>query len=176
MTSSRRELLRLGAMSAVSWCASVANAAGALREHGLKGTLAPDWQLQDLDGERRRLSDLGDKAVVLNFWATWCAPCRVESRWLGEIYNKYRPRGVEVVGISMDEPADDATVAQFVKSFGITYQILLRGQSIAADYGGVRVLPQTFFVDRSRMIVRNTLGIKNREELYAEVARLAARP
>ena len=176
MTSNRRELLRLGAMSIISWCASVTNAADTLREDGLKGTQAPDWQLQNLDGERHRLSDLEDKAVVLNFWATWCAPCRVESRWLSEIYNKYRPRGVEVVGISMDEPADDAAVAQFVKSFGISYPILLHGQSIAAYYGGVRVLPQTFFVDRSRMIVRNTLGIKNREQLYAEVASLGARP
>jgi len=65
---------------------------------------------------------------------------------------------------------------QFLKSFGISYPILLHGQSIAADYGGVRVLPQTFFVDRSGMIVRNTLGIKNREQLYAEVASLAVRP
>jgi peroxiredoxin len=171
-TQTRRRVIGLGAASLLFLWSTRMRSAERLREDEFKGAKAPDWRLEALDGKTYRLSDLKGAAVVLNFWATWCAPCRVEANWLAEIYDEFRPRGLAVLGVSMDELADDAAVAEFARKYEVEYPILLRGASIADKYGGVRYLPQTFFIDRSGTIVRNTLGIKDHAELRQEVSKL----
>jgi peroxiredoxin len=135
-------------------------------------TTAAEWLLPGLDGRPYQMAKLRGKAVVLNFWATWCAPCRIETKWLVRLYEQYRARGLEIVGISMDEAADDAEVARFAAKYAVPYPILLRGQSIADKYGGIRYLPQMFFVDRTGRIVKNTRGIHDSATLEAEILQL----
>lgn len=133
------------------------------------GSNAPDWRLTTLDGRTRTLSQFKGRAVVLNFWATWCAPCRMETKWLSELYAKYRPKGLEVLGVSMDEPSDRAEVERFAKFYAVNYVILVPGQSIADRYGGIQYLPQTFFIDRTGRIVNVTRGIHDKETLEADL-------
>lgn len=138
-------------------------------EATLEGTLAPDWRLQSLDGAALSLADFKGRSLVLTFWATWCAPCRVEAKWLTTLRAQYHGRGLEVLGISMDDAGQETEIARFVRTFGVTYPVLLHGQSIAAAYGGVRYLPQTFFVARSGHIVRQTRGVADPRQLQTEV-------
>ena len=141
-------------------------------EDTFAGSMAADWQLEGLDGRTYAMAKLKGKAVLLNFWATWCAPCRIETKWLVELHRQYHARGLQIIGISMDEASDDAEVARFAARYEIPYPILLRGQAIADKYGGIRYVPQMFFVDRTGRIVQNTRGIHDRAELEAEVLQL----
>ena len=100
-------------------------------EDTFAGSMAADWQLKGLDGRSYEMAKLKGKAVLLNFWATWCAPCRIETKWLVELHRQYHARGLQIVGISMDEASDDAEVARFAARYEIPYPILLRGQAIA---------------------------------------------
>ena len=106
---------------------------------------APSFTLTLFDGGTLNSKDLLGKAVVLNFWASWCAPCRAEARALEETWQKYRDRGVEFLGVNIQDKEEDARA--FMKEFGITY---LNGQDsngkIAIDYG-VWGIPETFFLD-----------------------------
>lgn len=138
----------------------------------LIGSSAPEWQLEALNGPTLRLSQFKGRAVVLNFWATWCAPCRMESKWLAELYAKYKADGLEVLGVSMDEDSDRAEVIRFAKVYGVNYSVLLHGQTIADRYGGVPYLPQTFFVDRAGKVVNVTRGIHDKETLEADIQRI----
>jgi peroxiredoxin len=133
---------------------------------------AANWRLQGLDGRSYELAKLRGKAVVLSFWATWCAPCRIETKWLARLYEQYRAQGLEIIGISMDEATDDAEVARFAAKYAVPYPILLRGQSIADQYGGIQYLPQMFFVDRTGRIVKQTRGIHDSASLEAEILQL----
>jgi peroxiredoxin len=143
-----------------------------IKEDTFASTMAADWQLKGLDGRSYKLSDFKGKAIVLNFWATWCAPCRVETKWLAALHRQYHARGVQILGVSMDEATDDAEVARFAEKYSVPYPILLRGQNIATKYGGIRYLPQTFFIDRNGRIVRNTRGVHDSAALEAEIQRL----
>lgn len=138
----------------------------------LIGSPAPDWQLETLSGQAQRLSQFRGRAVVLNFWATWCAPCRMETKWLAELHARYKADGLVVLGVSMDEASDRAEVVRFTKFYGVNYPILLQGQTIAAHYGGIQYLPQTFFLDRTGKIVNVTRGIQDKETLAEDILRI----
>lgn len=129
------------------------------------GDRAPDFDLRSLDGRNLKLSDLRGKLVLLNFWATWCAPCRVEMPWLVELDEKYRAQEFQIVGISMDDSGAAQTVAAFVREEGVKYPIVLGTSATADAYGGVRFLPQTFFIDRDGKIVKATSGITRKQDL-----------
>jgi peroxiredoxin len=112
------------------------------------GESAPDFELRSLDGRMMQLSNLRGKPVLLNFWATYCAPCRLEMPWLAELDQQYRPRGVEIVGVSLDDPGAEQAVSKFIAERGVHYPILIGNSSVADIYGGVRFMPQSFFIDR----------------------------
>jgi len=124
---------------------------------------APDFELKSLDGRAVKLSDFRGKVVVLNFWATWCAPCRVETPWLIDFYRRYKEQGLEVVGVSMDD-GDQEHVADFVKEMGVNYTVLLGNHAVGDAYGGARFLPQTFFIDRNGNIIKHSFGIKSKSD------------
>ena len=132
---------------------------------------APDFRLETLEGRAVRLSDFRGRAVLLNFWASWCAPCRVEMPWLADLSKRYRRQGLEVIGVSMDG-ADRARVASFVRERKIPYAILLGDETVGAAYGGVRYLPQTFLIGRDGMIVRSISGLTEKSDFTLEVRRL----
>ena len=151
------------------------------------GTVAaPEMTLHFIDGRDVQLSDLRGKVVVLNFWTTWCPPCRVELPHFEDLYQAYKDEGLIVVGISMDAGGWEV-VSRFVAAVGLTYPIALgppdemeriwsRVESIptidgfgseppvAAD-GSVALMPTTFIIDRFGMIYEKHVGSRTREQL-----------
>jgi len=129
------------------------------------GERAPDFDLRLLTGGRLKLSSLEGKAVFLNFWATWCAPCRVEVPWLVEFDDTYRAQGLEIVGVCMDDLAEREKIAAFTQQRGVNYQILLGNSRIAEAYGGLRFLPQSFLIDGDGIIRRALTGLGEKTHL-----------
>ena len=128
------------------------------------GAAAPDFSLEALDGKTIRLSDFRGKAVLLNFWATWCEPCRVEMPWFVELEKQYGPEGLQVVGVAMDDSGKDV-VEKFAKEMGVNYPVLMGKEAVGEEYGGVEFLPTTFYVDRNGKVVSRVFGLKSRSEI-----------
>ena len=133
------------------------------------GLPAPEFALQSLDGKTVHLSDYRGKAVVVNFWATWCQPCRVEMPWFVELQKQYGPEGLQILGISADEDISADEVGKFTKEMGINYPVLLGKENVAQAYGGIQFLPVTVYVDRDGKIVDKVFGLKGRGEIEADI-------
>jgi len=129
-----------------------------------KSSEAPDFTLDSLDGKSMRLSDLRGKAVLLNFWATWCGPCKIETPWLVELQNQYGHDGLQVVGVEMGDDSKDEIV-KFAKDMGVNYPVLIGKEKVGEDYGGVPALPETFFIGRDGKIVDKIIGLKGKGEI-----------
>ncbi len=132
------------------------------------GTPAPNFTLQTLDGKDVSLTDFRGKAVLVNFWATWCGPCKIETPWLVELQNEYGSQGLQVVGVAMDDSGKDE-IAKFAKDMGVNYPVLIGKESVGDAYGGVPALPESFFVGRDGKIVDRILGLKGRGEIEDSV-------
>lgn len=123
------------------------------------GSMAPEFSLKSVpEGQSVSLSSLRGKAVVINFWATWCGPCKIEMPWLVELQKKYGAQGLQIVGITKDD-SDEATIAKFTKKMGVNYTILVGNQQVQDLYGGVGGLPTSFFVNRSGKVVHEIIGL-----------------
>jgi len=141
---------------------------GSLVVGQIVGKPAPDFTLQTLDGKKVTLSDLRGKAVVLNFWATWCPPCKVELPWFVDFQKQYGPKGLQIVGISEDEGGKEKVQA-FVKEMGVTYPIAVDDDTVARKYGDVEDLPTTFYIDRNGKIVQFAMGLADRSEIEDKI-------
>lgn len=137
------------------------NRANAPAKGQLMGNLAPDFNLPGIDGKKLKLSDLRGKAVLLNFWATYCEPCKVEMPWFVELQKQYGPDGFQIVGVAMDD-ASTEDIAKFAKDMGVNYPILIGEDSVGTSYGGVGVLPTTFFLDRDGKLIAREFGLQSR--------------
>jgi cytochrome c biogenesis protein CcmG/thiol:disulfide interchange protein DsbE len=135
---------------------------------------APAFTLEDLNGRKVSLASYKGKAVLINFWATWCGPCKVETPWLVQLRNQYAPQGFEVLGVSTDDlDADNKKllaeekqeVAKFAEQMKMPYPVLLAGDTLSKPYGGLDALPTSFFVDRSGKVVATQLGLTSREDI-----------
>ena len=144
----------------------------------LTGKPAPAFTLEDLNGKKVSLADYKGKAVLINFWATWCAPCKLETPWLVELRNQYAAQGFEILGISADDlDRDDAQklaeekkeIAHFAAQMKIPYPVLIDGSSISQPYGGLDVLPTSFFVDRKGTVVAAQLGLTSKDEIEENI-------
>src|ERR1700747_522909 len=102
----------------------VTNKAGGNPDDQKAGEVAPDLTLKDLNGADVSLSDYKGKVVLVNFWATWCEPCRVEIPWLIDLQKKYGPQGLQIVGITKED-GDEKTITDFTKKMGVNYTILV---------------------------------------------------
>jgi thiol-disulfide isomerase/thioredoxin len=144
--------------------------------HPLRGP-APDFALESLSGETVHLSDFRGKVVLLNFWATWCAPCKILTPWFVDLQNQYRPEGLEIIGTALDEDATKVEIAEFVDKLRMNYTVLIGSQEMAEAYGGVPVMPDTFFIGRDGTIVDRLIGVKSKSELEDSIKKtLAAGP
>jgi thiol-disulfide isomerase/thioredoxin len=128
------------------------------------GTPAPDFTLETLDGKSVSLSSLRGKAVVVNFWATWCGPCKIETPWLVEMQNQYGAQGLQIVGVAMDDSGKDE-IARFAKDMGMNYPVVLGKEAVGDAYGGVPALPESFFIGRDGKIVDKIMGLEGRSEI-----------
>ncbi|MCS6953371.1 MAG: TlpA disulfide reductase family protein [Bryobacterales bacterium] len=135
--------------------------------------VAPDFALKDADGRTVRLSDYRGKVVLLNFWATWCGPCRIEIPWFNEFQQQHRERGLVVLGISMDEEGWDV-VKPYVTALKVNYRILLGDEMVADLYGGVSSLPTSFLIDRRGRIASVHVGLVSKSVYEREIEELLA--
>ena len=123
------------------------------------GSVAPDFSLKSVpEGKTVTLSSLRGKAVVVNFWATWCGPCKIEMPWLVDLQKKYGDQGLQIVGITKDD-TNEATIEKFTKKMGVNYTVLVGNQHVVDLYGGVGGLPTSFFVNRSGKVVHEIVGL-----------------
>ena len=144
----------------------------------LVGKPAPQFSLEDLSGKKVSLADYKGKALLINFWATWCGPCKVETPWLVDLRNQYAAKGFEVLGVSTDDiDRDDAKmlgtekkeIADFVQRQHMPYPVLIEGDKLSKPYGGLDAMPTSFFVDRSGKIVAATMGISSKDDIEANI-------
>jgi len=139
----------------------------------LAGQAAPDFTLTSLDGHTVHLSDYRGKAVLLNFWATWCEPCKIEMPWFVELQNRYASDGLQVLGVAMDD-ASEEDIAKFVKEMGVNYPIVVGKEGVGSAYGGVQFLPETFYIGRDGKVISSAFGLKGRGEIEANVKKALA--
>jgi len=136
---------------------------------------APDFSLKDTDGRAVSLSDYKGKVVLLNFWATWCGPCKIEIPWFIEYEQKLKDKGFAVVGVSMDDDGWDA-VRPFMKEHSVNYRMLMGNEMVAQQYGGVDALPTTFIIDREGRIASTHVGLVSRREYDNDIQALLSTP
>jgi peroxiredoxin len=127
-----------------------------------KGTKAPNFSLKTADGKTVELQKLKGKVVVVNFWATWCGPCKAEIPGFLEVYKEYKPKGLEIVGISLDQDGWKP-VKPFIERYKITYPIVVGDGELADAYGGIQAIPTTFLVDKKGNLVNRHVGYMNKE-------------
>lgn len=128
-----------------------------------KGSKAPDFILKTSDGKTLQLAGLKGKVVVVNFWATWCGPCRAEMPGFLQAYDKLKQKGLEIVGIALDEGGWD-DVSPFVKKMNVKYPIVLGNTSVTNAYGGIDAIPSTFIIDRQGNLVDKHVGYMSKDE------------
>ena len=136
---------------------------------------APDFTLPDLEGNSLTLSDFKGRVIILNFWATWCPPCRREIPDFVELYEKYKDEGLLIIGVNLDR-GDSRSVKQFSKEYKINYPIVLGNVNVTQDYGGVRAIPTTFVIDRKGNIKEKYVGYQPRATFEDAVKRLLEIP
>jgi peroxiredoxin len=127
---------------------------------------APDFILKDSKEAQIKLSDYKGKVVLLNFWATWCGPCKAEIPWFVEFESKYKGSGFAVLGVSMDDDGWKA-VRPFLEEAKMNYTVMLGDEATASKFGGIDSLPQTFLIDRQGRIAAKQMGL-TRQTTYQE--------
>ncbi|MFH0931839.1 MAG: redoxin domain-containing protein [Candidatus Zixiibacteriota bacterium] len=131
-----------------------------IREGIYEGEIAPDFTLKDLNGVEKSLKEFRGKVVLLNFWATWCSPCRIEIPSMVELYKKYNDKGLEIIGVNLDR-MDKSGVEKFSSEYNITFPILLDPTGKIATLYGITALPATFILDRNGKIQERVAGGKD---------------
>jgi thiol-disulfide isomerase/thioredoxin len=135
---------------------------------------APDFKLSGLDGKPVTLADSHGKVILLNFWATWCGPCRAEIPDLVELQTKYKDR-LQILGLVVDDDDQDA-IKEFSQTFGINYPVALATNDIRKQYGGIVALPTSFVLDAEGRIVQKHEGLRNPVLYETEIRALLGLP
>ena len=139
-------------------------------ELDLEGREAPDFSLEGLDGGTVQLSDNRGKVVMVDFWASWCPSCRLEAAHLVELYEEFKPRGVEFIGVAIWDFPDD--LRTYLDEFGVNYPNALDGKGTVAIEYGVVATPEKFFIDRDGRIARKFIGPTSPEMLREQLDEL----
>src|SRR5580658_2118279 len=126
---------------------------------------APEFALKDSNGQTVHLADYKGKVVLLDFWATWCGPCKIEIPWFIEFEQQFKDRGFAVLGVSMDEDGWDA-VKPYMDDLKINYRVLLGNEQVSDIYGGVDSLPTTLLIDRQGKIASVHIGLAMGKEEF----------
>jgi peroxiredoxin len=130
-------------------------------------SMAADFSLQDMSGKTIKLSDYKGKVVLLEFWATWCPPCRASVPGLEKLHKAYKDKGLVLLAVSMDEGGWDE-VRSFIKESGITYTILKGTEDVAKKYQ-VRSIPMMLVLDKEGKISKRYLGMGSDEDLEKDI-------
>jgi cytochrome c biogenesis protein CcmG/thiol:disulfide interchange protein DsbE len=132
---------------------------------------APDFTLKDAGGKPVKLSDFKGKVVLLNFWATWCGPCKIEIPWFIEFEQTYRDKGLVVLGVAMDEEGWEA-VKPYMEHSKINYRMVIGDDATAQRYGGVDQLPTTFLIDREGRTAAVHVGLVSKKDYVNDITQL----
>jgi cytochrome c biogenesis protein CcmG/thiol:disulfide interchange protein DsbE len=132
---------------------------------------APDFMLKDSNAQNVRLSAYKGKVVLVNFWETWCAPCRIEIPWFIEFERQYKDRGFAILGVALDSDGW-SVVRPYMQEKRINYRIVLGNDQVAQLYGGVEALPTTFVVDRIGRIAATHVGLIGKKEYESQIEQL----
>ena len=144
----------------------------------LKGKPAPTFTLEDLSGKKVSLASYKGKAVLINFWATWCGPCKIETPWLVELRNQYAAQGFEILGVSTDDlDRDDVKlfanekkdIVKSAQQLGIDYPVLIDGATLSKPYDGLDEMPTSYFVDRKGTVVAVQLGLTSKDDIEGNI-------
>lgn len=140
----------------------------------MRGKKAPNFTLTNLDGKKVSLADYKGRPVLINFWATWCGPCKVEMPWFEQLRNQYAAQGFEILGLADDADAGKDVISKVAQKSGVTYPILLTDGKVQNAYGGLDVLPMSFYVDRNGTIVEQTAGLGSKDQIEANIKKTIA--
>lgn len=140
----------------------------------LRGKAAPDFTLTTIDGRHIELSDLKGKTVIVNFWATYCGPCRLEMPWFEEFGKKYASNQLVVLGLDYEDGVTKDDVTKAAKKAGVTYPILMADDKTAKAFGLGDYLPVTYIVDAKGKIVEQTPGAPTKDQMEATIRRALA--
>ena len=139
------------------------------------GKPAPEFNLPDLDGNKIELSSMKGRVLILDFWATWCPPCKEEVPHLVRLQSKYRDQGLQIVGLSLDQ-GGAGDVKPFADEYGVNYTMLIANDETAKAYGGVSMIPTTFVVDRNGVVVKRFIGYTAPEAFEEAILPLLGQP
>jgi peroxiredoxin len=132
---------------------------------------APDFELNDAAGSEVRLSTYNGKVVLLDFWATWCIPCKTQIPWFVEFEQKYKDQGFAVLGISMDK-GGWTTVKPYIERVGINYRIVLGDTRTQYKYGDLDSLPVSFLIDREQRVAAIHIGLASKKRVEDQIRKL----
>jgi cytochrome c biogenesis protein CcmG, thiol:disulfide interchange protein DsbE len=142
---------------------------------GAGDSMAPAFAARTLDGEPVSLEALRGQVVLVNFWATWCPPCRIEMPGFQRVYEARADLGFVVIGISTDR-AGEGVVREFIHSRSLTFPVAMASGQVVRDFGGVRALPTSFLIGRDGTIRQEVKGFFAEPALRMAVDRLLAEP
>ena len=131
-------------------------------------TQAPAFSVKSVDGKAVRFSDYKNRPVIVDFWATWCVPCRASMPHLNQMQERYSKKGLAVIGMSVDEQGP-APVRKFASGLGVKFTIAMANDEVLDAYGPIRSIPTTFFINRKGEIVRRVVGFIDGETMDSYV-------
>src|SRR3989338_7970354 len=131
------------------------------------GSVAPQFTLKDINGKEVSLSSFKGKVIILDFWATWCPPCREEIPDFIALQKEYGTKGLQVIGISVDKDKD--ALVKFYKDNGMNYPVVLTDGAVEAKYGGIRGIPTTFIIDRTGKIAKKYVGAISKKQFESDI-------
>jgi cytochrome c biogenesis protein CcmG/thiol:disulfide interchange protein DsbE len=180
-------ITRVSAQRCVNACVAETSLAGRFLWNSLSGSstrpggvatigerpVAPDFTLRDASGRSVRLSDFRGQVVLLNFWATWCSPCRIEIPWFAEFQRAYRSAGFAVLGVSLDQDGWKA-VKPYIEAKKVNYRVMLGDDEITRIYGGLESLPTTLLIDKAGRIAMTHVGLVEKKTYEEDIRVLIA--
>lgn len=135
------------------------------------GSIAPQFTLDDINGKSVSLNDYKGKVIILDFWATWCPPCREEIPDFIALQNEYGKKGLQIIGIAVDRDGIKS-VKPFYENMGMNYPVLLTDGKVESRYGGIRAIPTTFIIDKKGSIVKKYVGFQSKAVFEKEIKEL----
>ena len=136
-----------------------------------KRNTAPDFALKDASGRELKLSDYRGKVVLLNFWATWCGPCRIEIPWFKDFQQTYKDKGFTVIGVAVDDEGWEV-VKPYIAQKQFNYPVVLGTESMEQHYGGIDSLPTTFIIDKEGRIASTHIGLVSKQDYEVDIQEL----
>jgi cytochrome c biogenesis protein CcmG/thiol:disulfide interchange protein DsbE len=164
------------ALTALSFLASCGNAVSESTEEPVQAAAldpkpAPDFSLPDVEGREIKLSDLKGQVVLLNFWATWCGPCKIEMPWFVEFQRQYKDQGFSVVAVSLDSEGWEV-VKPFAEEYKLNFPVVVGDDDLADKFGGIAALPTTFIIDKEGRITASHTGLVSKSDYEDEIKNL----